>query len=175
MNTRQFNLRFLFSHDIKPMLLIFSSVIGLVIGIITSYRYSVVFSNIDRAELLASPSFFHLLIVSLIPIILLYFFLKFSLFTLCYPLVFLHGMCIGFFEASLYHLFGDGAWLICQFLLFSRYMTSIVLWFLIFRSIRQFPISIFRDFCLSAFVISVTTAFDAYIIAPFISDVFISL
>ena len=172
MNTRHSNLRIIFLRDIKPLFLLLFSVMGLMLGIILSYYNPGVLSELRGTELLTRPSLLHLLLINLIPVFLLFIIFRFSLSLLCYPLVFLLGVCSGYCEIALCYLFGDSAWLIRFFLLFSRYIALAIWWLLLFRCIRWSRTHLVRYTCFSVFMILVVTVFDVCVIAPFLSDIY---
>ena len=175
MNSFKLRLRFFLSCNLNPLLLILVWLSGILLGIIIAYNNAHLFSGLDYIALFTIPSVFCLLVANLIPIILLYFFLKFSLCLLCYPLLFFNGVCIACCGIGLYYLFADSAWLIRIFLMFSNSIAAVFFWFLLFRNISGLRVYLQNDLYLSLVSISVISVVDFYLIAPFISEIYFIL
>lgn len=160
-------LRLLVSDDLKLGYLILVSVIGFLSGIILCVCNPDAFYYFKYTLFFAKPSIFFLLLANLIPVVVTNLILKTSLSTLCYPVFLIGGICNGYCGMGLRCIFGSGAWLICGFLMFSRFSANVLCWLLVLLRLKKSPAS-FRFFI---FLITVITVFDYCFVAPILSEI----
>lgn len=173
MNIRLLKLRLFFTQYSYQIILIALSATGFLLGIILSAHKAHQTPEIDLLALCVAPTYFSLWAVNVIPVLIIVFLLFFSLTRLCYPFVLLRYVCRGFLGMFFYVVFGSGAWLIRIFLCFSGYVTTILIWWLLFRNFHQQRTNLRKDTCLSLLIISMITAIDFQIVVPFFSNIFV--
>ena len=152
--------------------LIVASILGFVSSALILMDTSHIFCVDMFPSVLIKPSMFHLTIVNLLPVIMTVFFL-FIFPALCYPLLFLYSFFRGYCGLFTCFLFGDSAWLIRKFLLFSSGLTSLYIWLLIFWYQKGRVTGVRRICCLSILAVFLITVIDFFVISPFLSDLII--
>ncbi len=167
MNTYRFRLRFFSTRH----LLLLLSALGLLLGILLSVSSSRLISEINVAAFCAIPTYFSLLIINVIPIVILACLLAFSLKAFCYPFILLYSVCRGFVGMFFCVAFGSGAWLARFLIWFSSYITAVLIWRLLLRNLNQTHSNLRKDTCVSLLIVCGVTVIDFVCIAPLISNV----
>ena len=171
MNFFKLNLRLFLSHNLNSRYLMLASLIGLLMGISLSFKNAYAFIGIDCNAFFTEPSIIYLWFINLVPIVLIYVLLIYSLHQLCYLLIFLDGLCNGFYSMGLYYLFGNSSWLIQFFLMLSHSVAKVFCWLLLFYNAGERRCDLRKSFYLYFVIISVITILDVYLIAPVLSEI----
>lgn len=172
MNTHQPGLRVFSGNRVHIPVLVLLTWLGLSVGMAFSVCNSHLTSGISTSAFCVIPTYGCLLAVNVIPIAVLTCFLAFSLTAFCYPFVFLYSVSRGFVGMSFYLALGAGAWLIRLLLCFSGYITSVLMWWLLLRCLKENRRNLPKDACLAFIIICLTTVADFKLIAPFLSGIF---
>ena len=171
MNSFKSKLRFFLSHNLNQLYLMLASFVGLLTGISLSFKSAYAFAGIDCNAFFTKPSVIYLLFINLLPIILIYIFMIFSIHQLCYPLIFLDSVCNSCFRIGLFYLFGNSSWLIQFFLVFSHSVATVFCLLLLFTNAKERRCDLWKSFYLYFIIISVITILDVYLVAPVLSEV----
>lgn len=118
-------------------------------------------------DILAKPSFVHLIIINLIPTALIIYFEYRSFYVFCYPVIFLRSVFCGCSGVSASFLFGSSSWLIRPLLMFSHNVISVFLWWFLICQSRGLRRSDF--YSLLVFILGVTFA-DFFVVSRFLAN-----
>ena len=171
MNSYKSKLRFFLSHNLNQLYLMLASFVGLLTGISLSFKSAYAFAGIDCNAFFTKPSVIYLLFINLLPIILIYIFIISSLHQLCFPLIFLDGVCSGCCRMGLFYLFGNSSWLMQFFLMLSHFVATVFWWLLLFCNAKENSCDLRKRFYLYFVIISVITILDVYLVAPVLSEI----
>lgn len=174
MNIKLIFNRFRICKRNKFMILFAFWVIGLVTGIIFAILFRLGSAPILNAakETIRQPYF--VLFVNILPIVLIAVAIHNHCRMFCLPLLFLEALCHGFCGMLPAFPFGDGAWLVRFFLLFSASCVSVVMWWLLLRHLSCNENSFSNDVLLACVLVCAVSLVDIYFISPQFSNLFIN-
>lgn len=142
-------------------------IVGLIAGSLLAFCLSGYLTADLIPDILAKPSFVHMLIINLIPAALIIYFAYRSFYVFCYPAIFLRSVFYGFSGVSASFLFGSSSWLIRPLLMFSNNAISVFLWLFLICQSRGLCRN---DFYSSlVFILGITFA-DYFIVSRFLAN-----
>ena len=143
-------------HDIKSDILFngkrtilipaFIFWLGILCGIFLGWNNFLGETTIKGA-LNSNISFFSLLVIFLLPVILIHLFLKYSRVSFVAFLVFIFGLLRGYGGISILQFAHSASWLLRILLMFPGISVSVLLWWLIVRFARVSRVILQRDIC----------------------------
>ena len=144
--------------------------VGLLLGCCLSALAADELSAIQIPQLLSSPSFFRLLFVNSVPVIIVYALIRFSLRALLNPAAFCQAFSVSFTGMQVYFAVGESGWLIRPLLMFSSGMISLFL--LIYLCLRTAQPGR-RDILIALMTVLGITVFDRFIISEFLENLIV--
>ena len=138
---------------------------GLITGSCLSFVFSKNYTSYSFSSLLTVPSFGHLFLANLIPIICIISLTYFSLQLFCYPVLFLRSVLCGFTGMAISVLTGSAGWLLRILLMFSSGLISVCIWYLLQCKINGTKKN---TFVILFFVVLGITLFDYCFVSRFL-------
>jgi len=145
-------------------------ILGLVVGICFANVYDY---NPVSAEKLAVVSAFSpvsLFFIAVLPVALISLSLLYAPKICPCMVVAVEAVCRGYSSMLVVITFGNAAWLIRSLFLFSSILTSVLMWWLIFRYRYVNRYRFRKDIFISLFSAVIIAAVDIIIVAPFLRD-----
>ena len=138
-------------------------ILGLHIALYVGNEYHIYYYTAAREP----AGFVGLLAVFFLPLLAVHCAFYFKKFFILFPVIALTGFNYGFNLSMIQVVYGQGAWLTGGFLLFSKSICVVLLYFLVRVCLtKQKPV--FRNYCiLYSFVACIVAALDSYFISSF--------
>ena len=167
------NMRFIFNRFILnrmglPLWLLLWC-IAVIVGILTATQSETVAVPLLLSVVSSRASFVSLLMISEIPVLITYLaFNRSQTLLLCF-LILLTGISKGFVGMLIYLVYGSGAWLLRFLLLFTSSCSELLIWWLLMKHHKQMKQCSCQNCTFVAILMCFVSAFDAFVILPFIS------
>jgi len=168
MNTSFIFNRFVRSDHLRLYILSALWLLGLVLGMALGIATGGSGTQQLYIGLLCEPSLLPLVFLVAFPLIITGFALRFRLFTLTLPLLFIMSILRGFCCMFLFVQLGSGAWLLRCLYMFSGGCTSVLMWWLLFRHGVLPKPSLKTDLYLVCVLATLVITVDFLLFSPFL-------